>query len=222
MPEENQEFLPYRRFPNATVAQPLLALLHAHGLAAQTRLDQPAVDPSFAFNQTSRYLLVLLRPADFARAQALEQQAAQAQLAEVPPDHYLLSFSTAELYDILLRPDEWSPLDAALAGHLLAQRGEPVTPALLDELRRQRVDELTRPEPPQTGGVVAGYALALLGGFLGLLIGWHLYAHRRRLPTGEQVPAFRPADRAHGLRIVVLSAVVFTALLIWRFYDELP
>lgn len=217
----SEEFLPYRRFPNATVAQPLLELLHAHGLVAQTRLDQPAVDPSFAFNATNQYLLVLLRPADFARAQALEQQAAQAQLAEVPADHYLLRFNNTELYDILLRPDEWNPLDVALAGQLLAQRGEPVTPALLDDLRRQRLEDLARPEPRQTGGVLAGYVLALLGGFLGLLIGWHLYAHRRRLPTGEQVPAFRPADRAHGLRIVVLSAVVFVALLIWRFYDEL-
>lgn len=217
----SEEFQPYQRFPNATVAQPLLELLYAHGLEAQTRLDQPAIDPSFAFNETSRYFLVLLRAADFARAQALEQQAAQAQLAEVPADHYLLTFNSSELYDILLRPDEWNAVDVALAGQLLAERGEPVTPHLLADLRHQRLEDLARPEPRQTGGVLAGYLLALLGGFLGVLIGWHLYSHQRQLPTGERVPAFRPADRAHGLRIVVLGVVVFGLLLLWRFHDEL-
>ncbi|WP_019947987.1 hypothetical protein [Hymenobacter aerophilus] len=216
-----EELQPYRRFPNATVAQPLLELLYAHGIEAETRLDQPAFDVSFAFNETSRYCLVLLHPADFARAQALEQQAAEAQAANPPADYYLLAFTNPELSDILLRPDEWSPLDVALARRLLAERGAPVSPARLQELRDQRLAELARPAPRQTGGVVAGYALALLGGFFGLLIGWHLYGHHRRLPTGEQVPAFQPADRAHGLRILVLSSIVLVALLVWYGYRVL-
>ncbi|NVO30443.1 hypothetical protein [Hymenobacter lapidiphilus] len=217
----DDEFLPYQRFPNATVAQPLLELLHAHDIEAQTRLDQPAFDVSFAFNETSRYFQVLLRPADFVRAQALEQQAAEALTANLPTDYYLFAFSSAELHDIMLRPDEWSALDVALARRLLAERGEALSPARLEELRQQRLTDLARPEPRQTRGVVAGYALALLGGFFGLLIGWHLYAHGRQLPDGRRVPTFQPADRTHGLRIVVLSSLCLVLLLGWYFYREL-
>lgn len=211
----SEEFQTYQRFPNATVAQPLLELLHSHGIEAQTRLDQPTFDVSFAFNETSRYFLVQLRPADFARAQALEQQAAEAQTANLPADHYLFAFSNPELYDVLLKPDEWNPLDVALARQLLTERGEPITPTLLEEMRRQRFEDLTRPEPRQTGWVVAGYALALLGGFLSVLIGWHLYSYQRQVPDGQRVPAFQPADRAHGFRILVLGVLCFLGYWSW-------
>ncbi|RFP65206.1 hypothetical protein D0N36_10095 [Hymenobacter lapidiphilus] len=217
----DDEFLPYQRFPNATVAQPLLELLYAHDIEAQTRFDQPSFDISFAFNETNRYFQVLLRPADFARAQALEQQAAEALTADLPADYYLFAFSSAELHDIMLRPDEWNLLDVALARRLLAERGEALSPARLEELRQQRLDDLARPESRQTRGVLAGYALALLGGFFGLLIGWHLYSHGRQLPDGRRVPTFRPADRAHGLRIVVLSSLCMLGLLVWFFCREL-
>ena len=214
----DEEFQTYQRFPNATVAQPLLHLLHEHGLDYDTRLDQLPIDASFAFNETSRYFLVRLRPADFERARALEQRAAEVRSAEVSADYYLLSFSNAELLDVLLKPDEWNSFDVVLAQRLLRERGQPVSPELLNQMRRQRLDDLSQPAPRQPLGVLAGYVLALLGGVAGLFIGLHLYSHYRQLPNGQRVPAFQAPDRAHGLRILMLSVVCFLALLGWRLY----
>ncbi len=212
------EFQTYQRFPNATVAQPLLHLLHEHGIDYETKLDQPPIDASFAFNETSRYFLVQLRPADFERAHALELAAAENQLADLPADYYLLSFSNEELLEVLGKPDEWNSLDVALARHLLQERGEAPSPEQLEQLSHQRLQELARPEPRQSRWVVAGYVLAVFGGVLSFFIGWHLYSHYRQLPNGERVPVFQAPDRAHGQRIMVLGVLGFLALLAWRFY----
>ena len=215
----DHEFQTYQRFPNVEVAQPLLELLHAHAIEYDTRLDQLPIDPSFAFNETSRYFLVRLRPADFERAQALERAAAEAQTATVPADYYLLTFRDDELFDILLRPDEWNSYDVALAQRLLRERGQPVSAAQLEALRRQRLHDLAQPEPSQRAWILAGYGLAPLGGIWSIFIGWHLYSHYRQLPTGERVPAFQAPDRAHGFRILVLGVICFLLALAWRFYD---
>ncbi|OWP63220.1 hypothetical protein CDA63_10215 [Hymenobacter amundsenii] len=212
------EFQTYQRFPNATVAQPLLHLLHEHGFDYDTRLDQLPIDASFAFNETSRYFLVQLRAADFERAHTLELAAAEAQLADLPADYYLFSFRNEELLDVLGKPDEWNSLDVALAQRLLQDRGAAPGPETLEQLRQQRLQELARPEPRQSRWVVAGYVLAIFGGVLSFFIGWHLYSHYRQLPNGERVPVFQAPDRAHGQRLMVLGILGFLALLAWRFY----
>ncbi|GAB3288863.1 hypothetical protein [Hymenobacter tenuis] len=214
------EFQTYQRFPNVEVAQPLLQLLHEHGIEYETKLDQPRIDPSFAFNPTNSYFLVKLRPADFEAARALERTTDEQLSADAPTDHYLFSFSDDELLDILLKADEWSSFDVALARRILHQRGQEVSPALTERLRHQRLTDLAQPEPSQKAWIFFGYAMALLGGLVAVFIGWHLYSHKKQLPNGQQVQAFRPQDRAHGLRILVLGGICFVLLLALRFYAE--
>ncbi|MGI4761273.1 MAG: hypothetical protein ACRYF0_11235 [Janthinobacterium lividum] len=61
--------------------------------------------------------------------------------------------------------------------------------------------------------ILRGYISALLGGFFGMLIGYQLYTHRKQLPGGRRVPAYSAHDRVHGLRIIVLGAIVFVLVL---------
>ncbi|GGG36613.1 hypothetical protein [Hymenobacter glacieicola] len=211
------EFQSYQRFPNVEVAQPLLQLLHQHNIPYETKLDQPRIDPSFAFNPTNSYFVVQLRPEDFDIARTLELDANDALTVSAAPDHYLFSFSDEELLDVLLKPDEWNSFDVALARRILRQRGHDVSPALTERLRQQRLQDLARPEPPQKAWILFGYAMALLGGIVAVFIGWHLYSHKKQLPNGQQVLAFQPRDRAHGLRIVVLGGVCFLLALASRF-----
>ncbi|UOQ76316.1 hypothetical protein MUN84_17330 [Hymenobacter sp. 5516J-16] len=211
------EFQSYQRFANVEVAQPLLQLLHQHNIPYETKLDQPRIDPSFAFNPTSSYFVVQLRPEDFEVAQTLELDANDALTASAAPDHYLFNFSDEELLDVLLKPDEWNSFDVALARRILRQRGHDVSPALMERLRQQRLQDLARPEPSQKAWILFGYAMALLGGIVAVFIGWHLYSHKKQLPNGQQVLAFQPRDRAHGFRILVLGSVCFLLALASRF-----
>ncbi|UPL49986.1 hypothetical protein [Hymenobacter sublimis] len=211
------EFQSYQRFANVEVAQPLLQLLHQHNIPYETKLDQPRIDPSFAFNPTNSYFVVQLRPEDFEVAQTLELDANDALTASAAPDHYLFNFPDEELLDVLLKPDEWNSFDVALARRILRQRGHDVSPALMERLRQQRLQDLARPEPSQKAWILFGYAMALLGGIVAVFIGWHLYSHKKQLPNGQQVLAFQPRDRAHGFRILVLGSVCFLLALAFRF-----
>lgn len=209
-------FQPFQRYASAAEAGPLLQALADCGIAAETSVeaDQLAFEPSLDGQHVFTSFVVRLRPAEFEAARQVQEQVNEQLLRELPTDHYLYQFSSAELFDILARPDEWSSLDGTLARVLLARRGQPVPPATLRELRQRRTAELARPESAHPGWLWAGYLLALLGGLLGLLIGAHLYWHRRTLPDGRSAYAYGSRVRMHGLRMLLLATLGF-GLALW-------
>jgi hypothetical protein len=217
------EFRTFQTYASAEAAQPLLAALEQQGIKAITSFDngQVAFDPSFANNQLTSKFTVQLRLADFELASQVLTDLDKDALSQANPNHYLFTFSDEELFDLLLKPDEWSSFDVALASQLLRQRGRDISPDTLKLLRQHRVAKLAEPDRDQNVWIRSGYASALLGGFIGLFIGYHLYAHRNQLPDGRRVYAFAPEDRVHGLRIMVLSTVMFILLVGFRVFQEM-
>jgi hypothetical protein len=106
------------------------------------------------------------------------------------PGYYLFSFSDAELMEIIQRPDEWGHLDYVLAKKLLAEKGHLVTPALAEELKQQRMTELARPESTHPRQIFVGYLT-------------------KTPPNGQRVYVYPPAERRHGKRMLVISAISF-------------
>ncbi|RAK65965.1 hypothetical protein [Hymenobacter edaphi] len=212
------DFQTYQKYPTLAAAEELLALLQQHDISYRLQEDRATVEPAFAFNEHDRSFLVKLLPADFARADALQDEANAQLVAATGPEHYLFSFSNAELMDLLVHPDEWSRFDVALAQRLLRERGQPVSPDTVQLLEQRRHVELNKPPEKQPAWVWLGYVSALLGGLLGLAIGWHLYSHQRRLTNGQLVPAFSAQERVHGLRIVALGVVSLVAWVALRLY----
>ncbi|WBA42118.1 hypothetical protein [Hymenobacter canadensis] len=206
------EFIQYQTFLTAEAAQPLLQLLKQQEIPFETSSDQHSFDPAFAYNATRAQFTVKLRQQDFLTARGLEAAVNEQRTTEVEDDHYLFGFTDDELFDILAKPDEWSNFDVTLARRILQQRGRDVSEDTVQLLRQNRLAALARPEKSQRTWIVAGYALALLGGVIGLFIGWHLASHKKLLPDGRQVPAFAAADQTHGRRILALGAV---SLVIW-------
>ena len=122
---------------------------------------------------------------------------------------------------LLVKPDEWSSFDVALAGLLLRQRGRHVSADTLRLLRQHRVAELARPEQDHKVWILAGYLSALLGGFFGVLIGCQLYFHRKLLPDGRRVYAYSAPDRVHALRILVLAIIMLLLVVSVRVMQSL-
>jgi hypothetical protein len=201
-------FRQYQSFISPDAAQPLIELLFKHGLLFETGYDKPVYDPKMAFNETENRFVVRLKPADFEAARALEDQASEALAATAEPDHYLFGFSDDELFEVLVKRDEWSSFDVALAGRILRERGRDVTPDTMRLLQQYRAVELTKPEASQRISIIAGYVMALLGGIIGIIIGLNLLYAKKKLLDGTQGPAYSEADRAHGFRIVLLGFVM--------------
>ena len=215
------EFLQYQSFASAEVAEPLLALLGQHGIPFEAEMDKPVYNTNFAFNATDARFVVRLQPGSFDTARRLEDQSNEQLAAQAASDHYLYGFSDEELFDLLVKPDEWSSYDVTLATQILRQRGRDVTPDTVRLLRQHRVAEMAKPEPSLKIWIWAGYFFAALGGFIGIFIGWHLRYHKKTLPDGSQVFAHSASDRAHGMRILVvgflgaLLALVLRLELLW-------
>lgn len=208
------EFQLYQSYSSAQVAQPLLTLLQQNGIPfdASTDTGGPNFDPTFAHNTAYSTFMVKLSGADFERVRQLEEGLNADALASISPDHYLFGFSDAELFDVLIKSDEWNSFDVAAAGQLLRQRGRDVTTDTVRLLREHRVAETVKPEPDVSTRIWWGYGLAVLGGLLAIFIGWDLYNHKKTLLDGRRVYTYAARDRAHGLRIVVVGVV---ALLFW-------
>jgi hypothetical protein len=224
LPEENglawavSDFRDFQTFASAEAAQPLLLALARQAIDYRTAMDngQVAFDPSFANNQLISKFIVKLRLADFERGSQLLTDLNRHALDQVDPGHYLFSFSDEELFDLLVKPDEWSAFDVTLAGQLLRQRGRDISPDTLKLLRQHRVAELAQPAQDHKAWVKGGYISALLGGFLGILIGYQLYFSRKQLPDGRRIYVYSPTDRVHGMRILVLGVVMFLVLMTAR------
>ncbi|MDJ0366628.1 hypothetical protein QMK33_15835 [Hymenobacter sp. H14-R3] len=212
--EARTDFRAFQTFASAEAAQPLLAMLAQQGIVARTDADngQMAFDSSFANNRLVSKFTVKLQLADFERGGQLLADVNQHAISQADPNHYLFTFSDEELFDLLVKPDEWSSFDVALAGQLLRERGHDVSADTLRLLRQHRVAELAQPDKDHKMWILGGYVSALLGGFFGLLIGYQLYFHRKELSDGRYVPAYSPTDRVHGLRILVLSIIMLLLL----------
>jgi hypothetical protein len=216
-----REFRDFQVFASAEAAQPLLAALERQGIATLTAFDtgQVAFDPSFANNKLTSKFTVKLALADFEQASQVLADLDKDALSQANPNHYLFNFTDEELFDLLIKPDEWSSFDVALASQLLRQRGRDISPDTLKLLRQHRVAKLAKPDDDYSVWVGSGYASALLGGLIGFFIGYHLYAHRNQLPDGRRVYAYSPKNRTHGVRIMVLGAVMlvlYAGLRVWQ------
>lgn len=125
-------------------------------------------------------------------------------------DYYLLSFTEAELYDVLLKQDEWSEHDVEIAQELLKKKGFKIDEIALSRQREERMANFRLPDKNQTWLIIIGYIFAIFGGFLGLLFGYALYATKKELPSGERIHRYSESNRKSGLNILIISAITLS------------
>ena len=199
------DLLVYQTYPNQAVAQGLLTLLDDQRIVYTTDHAPARFNAALGMASDEQFV-VRLRPDDFTRVRQLEEKQAADSLGELPSDYYLFAFSNAELWELLAQPDAWSSHDVALATRLLRERGETLTDEALLALRTRHTAALAAPDASPTGWIVAGYALSVLGGILGMAIGWSLWRYRKTLPDGRTVPGFSETARYHGRVMLALGS----------------
>ncbi len=174
-------------------------------------------DPTFANNGFGKEFCVKLKKNDFEKGNAFLNEKAEKEIVEIDKDYYLLSFTDEELFELIAASDEWSPFDVSLAEKLLKERGKEVTSEEIEKIKTNRIVELSKPEESQRIYIIMGYITSILGGFLGVFIGWHLLTFKKTLPNGNRIYAYSDNDRKQGNRILIIGGIFLVIWLLYRF-----
>lgn len=209
-------FSTFKKYNSVDQTKEVIKLLNAKGIETQYGDSIASVDGLFTGNNAPPDYEVKIKISDFEKANELLKKLAEDQINQVDKDYYLFSFSDEELYDILLKQDEWNEFDYTLAKKLLAERGKSIDGNLIKSLQKQRLNDLAKPEENQKPWIIAGYALAVLGGFLGIIIGYLLMSSKKTLPNGQKVYSYSGNDRSHGKMIFYIALILLPFYIIIR------
>ncbi|WP_374950263.1 hypothetical protein [Mucilaginibacter sp.] len=214
------EFILFKKFDDAVLADTLIDLLEKHDIAFQVE-ETLISGNSAAMDGQQKHYIVKIHPDDVLMAnQAItEQQQEDTQLLSEDP--HLAAFTNAELTEVISQEDEKGSADYQMAQKILVGRGAHINDDTLPTHPQDSLSDLSAQQPKHTTRIIIGYFAALLGGVLGILIGWNLSSHKRLLPNGKQVYAYSEADRQQGRQITWLGIIVVILLVIYRIYKAL-
>lgn len=216
-----EEFSVFKKYPTFEQASNLKELLDKEDIESVLGDNIPPVDVTFSGSTLQHEFEVRIKQSDFAKAEELLEEQAENLIDQVDKDYYLFDFTDEELYEILLKSDEWNEFDYTLAQKILVQRGKSVDKALLNSLKNERIKQLAKPEENQRAWIVAGYIFAFLGGFLGIIIGYFLWTAKKTLPNGKKVYSYSEKDRKQGKYIFIIAMIIFPFALILRAFLHL-
>jgi len=202
------EWITYQKFDDIELARETALVLDIHGLEYEIK----DIFPSYALN---------IRPEDMEKVRKVlrdDESYADNDNDEADgtgEDYYLFAFKNDELLEVMANANEWSETDVLLARKILDDRGVPINQVQLQNIHEQREVELHRPAKPQVFLIICGYVMALLGGCVGIGIGWQLKNGQKTLPDGETIYMYSDSDRKHGRRIFFLGVAVIVSFLIY-------
>lgn len=211
-------FVAFRNLNNINDAKQLEALLDESGISSIIKDVSSSLDGNFSGSSREYELQVLQE--DFEKASGILEAKALELLNDVPADYYLYEFTDEELMEVLAHRDEWSEFDYLLSRKLLTERGSQVDDIMLTKMRDKRISELSRPETGQRPWIIAGYIMALLGGFFGVITGYVLWTSKKTLPNGSSVYTYSESDRKHGKIILIIGMVVLSLMLLLKIVSK--
>jgi hypothetical protein len=211
-----EEFLIFQKFNTESLAIHFGRLLNENKIENLLENISINFDPILSNNEFGKEYCVKIKKIDFERANDILSEKAKVEINEIQDDYYLFSFSDKELIDVIEKSDEWNKFDVELAHKLLKERGNEITDEQINEIKKQRIVELSKPEEGQNIYIIIGYVCAILGGLLGIFIGWHLLTYKKTLPNGNRIYAYSENDRKQGNRILILGGIFIVIWILYR------
>lgn len=212
----SDEFVTFQRFSDKSLAEKLSNLLEKSKIEYQFEDNSSSLDSSFGGGGFTNEYVVKLRKGDFEKANFVLIEDSISDLDSIDKEYYLFSFTDDELRDVIAHEDEWNKFDFLLAQKLLGERGIEISAPEIKAFRENRLKELAEPEKTDMLALALGYLFALMGGFLGILIGWYIKSNRKTLPNGDRVYTYSKNDRGHGRAIMGIGIgmmVAWTAMI---------
>jgi hypothetical protein len=203
------EFALFKKFVNKEQAIELTQLLKVNDIPFEIITNVLSFDISYANNATDKDYEIKIPQSFFEQANKLVEDSFEQVVNQFEGEHYLFDFTDDELYDILLKPDEWGTFDYKLAQKILRDRGKEIDKKELIKLHNQRLKELSKPADDNIRLISIGYLFSLVGGFLGIIIGYHIRYGKKTLPNGEKINKFSENEITQGEIIMYIGIIVF-------------
>ncbi len=211
------DLITYRKYKTEEEAISLIELLKSNDIEYFVENISPAVDITFTGGmELEDKIAIKLKSTDFENVDSLLSKIATNNIDLVDKDHYLFDFSDDELLEILENYNEWSETDIVLAQKILNDRGKGISDEKVLELKNKKISKLRQPEKGLKGWLIFGFVSAILGGLLGIFIGYHHFKFKKSIPSGERVYAYDTKTRRTGLRIFYTGLFAFIFwIIIW-------
>ena len=216
-----ENWIIFRKLNTLIQAQELETLLNENNIKTVLADNIAPVDITFSGNTLLNEYEIKIDASNFEKAEAVLEKDAESLLEKMDQDYYLLSFTDEELYEVLIKSDEWSIFDYKLAQKILTNRGKTIDHEMLASLKKERLNILSKPEENQRPWIIAGYLFSFLGGGIGIVIGYSLWTSKKTLPNGERIYSYNDADRKQGKTIFIIGLIVFPLALIVKILDRL-
>lgn len=208
----NKNFVEFQRFGSELELENCVKVLTENNIEYRIEDVSVNLDPVLSSNKLGKEFLLKINKVNFDKANKILDEFYSSELDEIEKDYYLFSFSNEELLDVIIKSDEWNKFDVQLAQKILVKKGKRLSNSEIEEIKRQRILDLAKPEKKQSEWIFVGYISSLLGGLLGIFIGWHLLTFKKTLPNGDRVFNYSNEDRKHGNQILILGII---SIVIW-------
>lgn len=216
-----KQLLTFKRFHTAEQAAEIISLLQEHNIPTQYEEEVVLMDKIYVGQNFDQRHLVKI-PADyFSQADTLLKSQISISPEDVEPDYYLLSFSTEELKEVIIKKDEWGDFDYALALKLLEKQGVVYSPEQLQHLGSSRLETLSKQQHLPVVWLVTGYLSPFLllvpipfsftYSFIGIFIGAFVCLTKKTLPDGSLTNAFSAKTRNQG-KWMIISGIVLMVI----------
>lgn len=216
-----KQLLTFKRFHTAEQASEIISLLQEYNIPVQYEEEVLLIDKVYVGQNFDQRHLVKI-PADcFSQADTLLKSQITVSPEDVEPDYYLLSFSTEELKEVIIKKDEWGDFDFALALKLLEKQGILYSPEQLQLLGNSRLKTLSQPQDLPAIWLLIGYLSPLLlfapipfsiiFSFIGIFIGAFVLLTKKTLPDGARIVAFSAKTRNQG-KWMIISGIMLTVV----------
>jgi hypothetical protein len=209
-------FATYRTFIDPEMAEELTRVLDEHGIPYRVERAKPPVDLAFTADQTHERVLFSIPPDLFVSADRAQESMTPAE-GNIDEDHYLNDFSDDELIEVLHKAREWHPADVTTARRLLASRGVDIEEAKVAEQQAKHLEKQRQPIRASFALIAVGFIFSLLGGLIGLGIGWSLVSMKERDATGKTYHRYDHRSRDLGRCMIFLG---LAALPVWWFFGK--
>ncbi|MBP6039632.1 MAG: hypothetical protein KA523_05480 [Flavobacterium sp.] len=208
----NKSFVEFQRFSSKTELEKGIKILAENNIEYIIEDVSVNLDPVLSSNKLGLEFLLKIEQVNFEKANKILDEFYSFEIDEIENDYYLFSFSDDELLEVIIKSDEWNKFDVQLAQKILRLKGKGLSNLEIDKIRAQRIIELSKPEKKQSIWIFVGYISSILGGLLGIFIGWHLLTFKKTLPNGNRIYNYSNEDRKHGNQILILGIL---SIIIW-------